>query len=242
MGKRDIKKDYKTTLLNNVVIARLDTHGESFEVLIEPEAIQEIKDGKEIDIMSKMPEEIIFKDAKKGERAPQDNMINIFGTEDLAEIAREIILQGKVQLTTEQRRKMEEDKRKQIIAMITREAINPQTGTPHPPQRIEIAMNEAKVHIDPFKSVDAQMGTIVDALRPLLPIKIEKMKIAIKLSGEDYGRCYGEIKTFGEIEKEEWQSDGSWVGIVNISAGLQMEFFEKINERTKGNVETKIIK
>ena len=242
MGKRDIKKDYKTTLLNDVVIARLDTHGESFEILIEPEAIQEIKDGKEIDVLSKMPEEVIFRDAKKGERAPQDNMMNIFDTEDPAKIAREIILQGKVQLTTEQRRKMEEDKLKQIIAMIAREAINPQTGTPHPPQRIEIAMKEAKVHIDPFRSADVQVSTVIDALRPLLPIKFEKMKIAVKLSGEDYGRCYGEIKTFGEIEKEEWQSDGSWVGIVKIPAGLQKEFFERVNEITKGNVETKIIK
>jgi len=242
MGKRDIKKDYKTTLLNDVVIARLDTHGESFEILIGPEVIQEIKDGKEIDVLSKMPEEVIFRDAKKGERAPQDNMLDIFDTDDIAKIAREIILQGKVQLTTEQRRKMEEDKLKQIIAMIAREAINPQTGTPHPPQRIEIAMKEAKVHIDPFRSADVQMRTIVDALRPLLPIKFEKMKIAVKLSGEDYGRCYGEIKTFGEIEKEEWQSDGSWVGIVKIPAGLQKEFFERVNEITKGNVETKIIK
>lgn len=242
MGKRDIKKDYKTTLLDNVVIARLDTHGKSFEVLIEPEVIQEIKDGKEIDMMSKMPEEVIFKDAKKGERAPQEDMMNIFGTEDTAEIAKEIILKGKVQLTTEQRRKMEEDKWNQIIAIITREAINPQTGTPHPPQRIEIAMKEAKVHVDPFKSADVQVRTIIDALRPLLPIKFEKIKIAVKLSGEDYGRCYGEMKTFGEVEKEEWQSDGSWVGIFKIPAGLQKEFFERINEKTKGNVETKIIK
>jgi ribosome maturation protein SDO1 len=242
MGKRDIKKDYKTTLLNDVVIARLDTHGESFEILIEPEAIQEIKDGKEIDILSKMPEEVIFRDAKKGERAPHEDMLKIFETDDMAKIVKEIILQGKVQLTTEQRRKMEEDKLKQIIAMIAREAINPQTGTPHPPQRIEIAMKEAKVHIDPFKSADVQMRTIVDALRPLLPIKFEKMKIAVKLSGEGHGRCYGEIKTFGEIEKEEWQSDGSWVGIVKIPAGLQKEFFERVNEITKGNVETKIIK
>ena len=135
-----------------------------------------------------------------------------------------------------------ENKRKQIVASIVRNAINPQTGTPHPAQRIELAMEEAKVHIDPFKPVDIQVQGVLDKLRPIIPIRFEKLKIAVKLSAENYGRSYGDITGFGKILKDEWLTDGSWVGLVEIPAGLQSEFYDKLNKKTKGDVETKIVK
>ncbi len=48
---------------------------------------------------------------------------------------------------------MQADKRRLVINKISREAINPQSGLPHPAQRIENAVNEAKVKFDPFISV-----------------------------------------------------------------------------------------
>ncbi|MEK6911477.1 MAG: ribosome assembly factor SBDS, partial [Candidatus Thermoplasmatota archaeon] len=118
----------------------------------------------------------------------------------------------------------------------------PQTGTPHPPQRIEIAMDEAKVHIDPFRALQEQAREILDALRPLIPIRFEKARIAVRLSAEDSAKCYGDIKAFGTILREEWQANGSWVGVVEMPAGMQTEFLERLNARTKGNVEAKILK
>ena len=75
-------------------------------------------------------------------------MEKVFGTTDVLEVASQILLKGHVQLTAEQRRQMQEDKRKQVIAKIAREGINPQNGLPHPAMRIENAMNEAKVKVD----------------------------------------------------------------------------------------------
>jgi ribosome maturation protein SDO1 len=228
--------------LEDAIVARYESHGESFEILIDPAIVQKMKDGKEVNLFENMVIDTIFKNAKKGTRAPEDKIKEIFGTTDATEVAKIIILKGEVQLTTEQRKIMQENKRKRIVEYIARNAMNPQTGTPHPPARIETAMEEAKIHIDPFKSVEAQVPAIMTALRPLIPIKFDKVRIAVKVSGEDYGRCYEDFKHFGKLTKEEWQKDGSWIGVIEMPAGLQTEFFEKVSNKTHGEAETKILK
>ncbi|MCJ7562095.1 MAG: ribosome assembly factor SBDS [Thermoplasmata archaeon] len=228
--------------LDEAIVARMESHGESFEILIDPDVVQKMKDGKEVDLLDHMAIDTIFKNAKKGTRASEDKIKEIFGTTDPMEVAKIIILKGEVQLTTEQRKVMQENKRKRVVEYIARNAMNPQTGGPHPPTRIETAMEEARIHIDPFKSVEAQVPAIMDALRPLIPIQFDKVRIAVKVSGEDYGRCYEEFRHFGKIVKEEWQTDGSWIGVVEMPAGLQTEFFEKINNKTHGEADVKVLK
>ena len=228
--------------LDEAIVARYESHGESFEVLIDPGIVQKMKDGKEVDLVDHMVIDTIFKNARKGTRAPEDKIKEIFGTTDATTVAKTIILKGEVQLTTEQRKIMQENKRKRIVEYIARNAMNPQTGGPHPPSRIETAMEEARLHIDPFKSVEAQVPAVMDAIRPLIPIRFDKVRIAVKVSGEDYGRCYEDFKHFGKITKEEWQKDGSWIGVIEMPAGMQTDFLEKISNKTHGDAETKILK
>jgi len=228
--------------VEEAIIARLDSHGESFEVLVDPDVIQKVREGEDVDLSEYMAVEEIFRDARKGERASLEMVKKVFGTTDPLEVARRIILTGEFQLTTEQRRKMQEAKRKQIVAEIARNSINPQTKAPHPPQRIELAMEEAKVNIDPFKSVDAQIPAILSKIRALIPIRFEKTQVALRLTGEDYGRCYEYLASSGKIVKEEWQQDGKWIGVIEIPAGTRDEFISRLNSRTKGKLESKILK
>jgi ribosome maturation protein SDO1 len=228
--------------LEDAVVARYIIKGSHFEILVDPDASQQIKDGKEIDILSYVAIDAVFKDSRKGERASEENLQKMFNTTNFSEIAKRIILNGEIQLTTEQRRKMQENKKKQIVAEIARNAFNPQTKSPHPPQRIEAAIDEARVSIDPFKPVDIQMKTVLDAIRSIIPIKLDKVSVEIKLSAQDVPKVYGEIKSFGTIVREEYKSNGSWVGTVELPAGLQTDFYNKLNTKTKGNVETRIIK
>jgi ribosome maturation protein SDO1 len=239
---KELRTERRDDVFKEYVIARIEKAGERFEVLVKPDAVQKIRDGKEVRVLENLAIDQIFRDAHKGSKASEEKMQEFFGTTEPLEVAREIIKRGEIQLTTEQRREMQEAKRRQIIQYIAANAINPQTGTPHPPQRIEIAMDEAKVHIDPFKAVQEQVKEILGALRPLIPIRFEKARIAVRLTAEDSAKCYGDIKAFGTILREEWQANGSWVGVVELPAGMQTEFLERLNARTKGNVEAKILK
>ncbi|MDD3754413.1 MAG: ribosome assembly factor SBDS [Methanobacterium sp.] len=227
--------------LEDAVIARLEYYGERFEVLVDPDLASDFKRGEDIQIEEILAVEEVFKDAKKGDKASEDAMNKAFETTDPLEAAATIIRKGQVQLTAQQRRDMQEDKRRMIVAKITREAINPQTKLPHPARRIEIAMEEAKIRVDPFKSVDEQVNITLKAIRRLIPINLEKVKVAIRIPGEDSGKAYGIISEFGKIMKEEWQQDGSWVAIVEIPGGMQENFYQKLSEITHGKVETKLL-
>lgn len=239
---KELRSDRRDDLFKEYVIARVEKGGEKFEVVVKPDAVQRLRDGKEVDLLAELAIDEVFRDAHKGSKASEEKMAEVFGTTESLEVARQVIKRGEIQLTTEQRRQMTEAKRRQIVQYIAANAINPQTGTPHPPQRIEIAMQEAKVHVDPFKPIEEQVKEVLDALRPLIPIRFEKVRIAVKLSAEDSAKCYGDIKSFGSILREEWQSSGAWIGVVEMPAGMQTEFLERLNAKTKGNVETRILK
>lgn len=228
--------------LEEAIIARLESHGETFEVLIDPKVVNHLREGQEVELIDYMVVDEVFRNARKGTRASDEKMKEVFGTNDPITVAKEIILKGEVQLTTQQRKDMQESKRKRIVAEIARNAINPQTGAPHPPQRIEAAMEEARVHIDPFKPVEMQIKTVMDALRPLIPIRFDKIRIAVKLSGDEYGKCFEDMARMGKITKEEWQPNGSWIGVVELPAGMRDDFLGRLNEKTKGNVDTRILK
>ena len=225
--------------LDDAIVARLETHGETFEILLDPSAMKLLKAGKEVDLLEYMAVEDVFNNARKGTRPAEEKIEEAFGTSDIKTIAEKIISKGEVQITAEQRKEMLQAKRQQVITYIAANAINPQTKLPHPPMRIEMALEEARFHADPFKSVDRQVEEAMKLLRPLLPIKFEKTKVAIKMKGDDYGKCYDELIHFGLVEKEEWQADGSWIGIIEIPAGLIDELKVKIGNKTKGSATIK---
>jgi ribosome maturation protein SDO1 len=227
--------------LEDAVTARLEYFGEHFEILVDPDLASDFKMGKDINVEDILAVEEIFKDAKKGDKASEEAMMKAFNTADHLEVAASILHKGQIQLTAQQRKEMQEEKRLKVIATITREAINPQTKLPHPARRIEIAMEEAKVRIDPFKSVDEQVNTTLKAIRTKIPIRFEKVKVAIRVPGDYTGKVYNAIPEFGKTTREEWQQDGSWVAVVEIPGGMQENFYSKLNELTRGQVETKLL-
>ena len=227
--------------LDDAIVARLETHGETFEILLDPKVFDLVKQGKKFDIVDYMAVEDVFKNASKGTRPPEDKIKEAFGTEDIAEIASKIVEKGEIQITAEQRKEMLEAKKNQVIAYIAANAINPQTKTPHPPLRIQLALEEAKFHVDPFKPLEKDIDEAMKLLRPLLPIRFEKSRIAIKLNGTDYGRCYDDIIHYGIVEKEEWTADGSWIGLMEIPAGLITEITDKLKHKTKGSASVKLV-
>ncbi|MBU2559454.1 ribosome assembly factor SBDS [archaeon] len=227
--------------LEEAVIARLSTHGSTFEVLVDPVLALDLKRGGDVDISKVLAAETIFKDSKKGDKASEEHMAEVFETDDPVEIAIKIIKKGEIQLTTQQRRQMLDDKRKQIVNHIVRNGINPQSGSPHPPSRIEKAMDEARVQIDLGKTVEEQVTKILKALKPIIPIRFEEKSIAVKIPGQFAAKAFSVVKPYGDVKKEEWLSDGSWAFLIDIPAGMAEEFFNDLNALTKGEVETKIM-
>lgn len=221
-------------------VARITRDGEHFEVLVKPERALDYRLGRISAVTQVLAAETIFSDANKGTKVSEETLRKAFGTTETLKIAETILKKGKIQLTTEQRRKMTEEKRKQIIAFISRQCADPRTNLPHPPLRVEQAMEQIHHSIDPFKPAEEQAKDVIKLLRPILPLKMEQTAISVRIPAEYAAKAYGTIKAFGTIKREEWRADGSWYGILEIPAGLYGPLLEKLGEVTKGNAEAKI--
>jgi len=222
-------------------VARITKDNEHFEVLVKPQKALDYRMGKIAATTEVLVTETIFSDANKGTKVAEENLRKAFGTTDTLKIAEIILRKGTLQLTTEQRRKMIEDKRKQIIDFISRQAVDPKTNLPHPQLRIENALEQIHYSIDPFKPVEEQAKEIIKQLRIILPLKMEQVSVGVHIPAEYSAKAYGTIKGFGTIKREEWRADGSWYGVIEMPVGLYAPFLEKLGEITKGSGEAKII-
>jgi ribosome maturation protein SDO1 len=221
-------------------LARLKKAGEYFEVSINTDLAIELKRGKEISMDDVLNSKKIFYDVRKGLAVSEDDLEKAFGTSDINAIAKKIIKEGEISLTSEFREKLRENKKKQIITMITRDALNPKTKLPHPAARIEAAMDEAKVRIDEYKAAEEQIEGIIKKLRPIIPIKIEKEEIDVRIPARYAPTACPVAKGFGTIKTQRWESDGSWHSVMEVAPGMLQDMIDKLNHITHGGIEINI--
>jgi len=223
-------------------LVRYQTGSEKFEIMVDPDKGLAYKRGELGEVRNVLLVDTIFTDANKGEKASAEKLEKAFGTSDPLEVAEILFEKGIFQLNTQQRREMMEQKWRQIIHIISRTYVDPKTKLPHPPVRIENALEDVRVQIDPFKDADEQVKDVVDALRHVLPMSSDNVQIAIRVPAEYTGKSYGIAKDYGEIKRDEWQSDGSWIAVVELPAAMQLEMLEALGKSTQGNIQSKIVK
>ena len=217
--------------------ARIKKAGKRFEIIVDLDNAMKLKKG-EISSIS-IEGDSIFSDSKKGQRASPSDLKEAFGTEDINEIANIIIKEGEVLTTQEYRDEEQEKKFKQIVDFLVTNAINPQTNNPHTPERIKSALEEAHVNIKKVP-VENQINEIVEIINKVIPLKIETKKIKITVPAVHTGKAYGIVNQYKEGEK--WKDDGSLEVIVNIPAGIVIDFYDKLNSVTHGSALTEEIK
>jgi ribosome maturation protein SDO1 len=222
-------------------LARLKKGGKIFEIAVNPDEAIRYKKGEEMNLNDVLRGKEIFSDAKKGVLAPESAMKTLFGSADPFKVADIIIKEGDIQLTTEYRDKLREQKKKRILALIQRNAMDPKTKLPHPLTRIENAFEQSRCHIDEFKSAEEQVDNVIKALRSILPIKIEQLLMKIDIPPQFAHQSYGILKGLGDIKQENWGSDGGLVVKLEIPAGLQEELMNRMNNLTHGGVDIQII-
>jgi len=223
------------------VIIRFESHGKRFEILVNPDKALEFREGKNIPLDEVVHGDFIYRDAKKGLKASPEEIREVFGTDDNRKVIEEILRRGEMQLTTDQRRRLLEAKRRMIINYIARSAIDPQTQKPIPPSRIEAAMEQAKVSIDLYKRVEEQAMEVVKALSKVMPIRIAKAIIKVRLPKEHASRAIGVISRLGDVRKKNFFQDGSAEIELEIPAGMQSEVISRISSITKGDAVVNIV-
>lgn len=220
-----------------MTIVRLNVDNNKFEILVKPDPALEYKLGRRTDLSSILVSDEIYADANKGSRIGSEKLMKFFKTADSAEVAKQILSRGELSLTTDQRRKMVEEKKKQIVQHINKSFVDPKTHIPHPPLRIESAMDEARVVIDPFKRPEDQVKAIIDSLRKILPLKSEIVRLTITVPPQFSAQSYNLFKTSGNLGGEQWLADGSLRITLEINAGVKGTLLDRIGSVTKGTAQ-----
>ncbi len=225
-----------------VTTVRFSVEGEKFEILVKPDPALEFKIGKRKEISGVLVSDEIYSDSNKGTRASTEKLMKAFKTTDATAIATIMLQKGDLNLTTDQRRKMVSEKRKQIVDFISKTYVDPRSHLPHPPLRIEQAMDDARVSVDPFKNTDEQIKEIIEQLRSLIPLKSENMILEIVVPAQFAAQSYTVLKSFGTLKKEEWQSNGALKVILDIPAAARANVMDRLGSVTKGTASIEVAK
>ncbi len=225
----------------DVTVARYSYEGEKFEILVKPDPALDYKLGKKKDISAVLVSDDIYTDSGKGTKPTNEKLLKAFKTEDLTEIAQIILEKGDLNLTTDQRRKMIDEKRKRIVEYIAKTYVDPKSHLPHPPLRIEQAMKDARVSVDPQKSVDEQVKDIVENLRSIIALKSENLQLEIIVPAQYASQSYSVLKSVGTLKNEEWQNNGSLKAILEIPAGARPNVIDRLGSITKGSATVEVI-
>lgn len=218
-----------------VNLARLKTHGKTFEVSIDPDKVVEYKEGKNIDIEDLVKSFDIFSDMKKGLFASDEDFSSVFNSKDKLKIIKQIIDEGEIQFTQKYRSLLREQKTKKIVNLIHRNAIDPKTGLVHPENRIIAAMEEAKIKINDLKKAQDQVDDIIKKLRPIIPISIEQVKFQVSVPAQFAAKIHGKLTSFGKLSEERWLNDGSLMTKIELPAGLSKELIDILNSMSHGS-------
>ncbi|HXV50922.1 MAG TPA: ribosome assembly factor SBDS [Nitrosopumilaceae archaeon] len=227
-------------MTDKVSIVRYSFEGEKFEILVKPDPALEYKLGKRKDLSSVLVSDEVYSDSSKGTRASTEKLLKAFKTQDTTAIMERILQKGELNLTTEQRRKMISEKRKQIVEFIAKTYVDPRSHLPHPPLRIEQALEDARVSIDPHKNTEEQTKDIVEKIRTIIPLKSENLTLEIIIPAQYAAQSYSVLKSTGNLKKEEWQSNGSLKAILEIPAAARPNVIDRLGSITKGTASVEV--
>jgi len=215
-------------------IARIRVGSKTFEILVEDiDKAFAFKKGEGVGINEFLAIDKVFLDSKKGLHAGDGDLEEGFGTKDINEIVTKIIKHGELELPQEYRNKAQGEKFKQVVDFLVRNSVEPVSGRPYTPDRIESVLKEAGVNIT-NNPIESQIKGILEKISPIIPIKVETKKIKLTIPAQYTGAAYGIIQTYKE--SEEWLDNGDLKCIISIPVGLQMDFYDKLNSLTHGAV------
>jgi ribosome maturation protein SDO1 len=221
------------------IVARIRIGKLNFETMVDLDSALKLKKGDKIGINEVIRDNSIYTDLKKGMRAGKPELMIAFGTDKFEEIVDRIVKKGTIEVTQEYRDEEIENKRKQIVDFLSKNAVDARTNRPFSVDMIESALKQAGARIE-NKPIDKQIGKIIEEIKKIIPIKIETKRLKIKIPAQFTGKIYGVIQD--HKEKENWLADGSLEVIVNIPVGMQMEFYDRLNLITHGAAITSEIK
>ena len=221
--------------IDDARVASYDINGLHFEILVDPDLALEINQGnKDLsnNLSKLLASDEVYKNSRSGDRVSEKQLLDNFGTTELVVVVDVILKKGRLDLTTEQKRKLAEQKRKEVISYIVRNSINPVTKTPHTYTRVESALDATKLVVDSQKPIELQMDKIIAKMSEILPMDFKMFTFKVTVPIQFAGKINGIINKYEVIERK-WESSAFHFS-AKVPAGEKDGFLNTVSGLTKG--------
>ncbi len=222
--------------LENTVVAKLKKDGHDFEILVYPFIAWDYRHNHPgVTIEQVVAFDEVYSDVQKANTASKELLIECFNTDNIHKIADKIIRDGEVQLTTSQKQLLAENREKEIIDYIAKNAHDPKAKTPIPVQRLVNAFIELKIKINITKQKEKEIEEIIDKLKRIMPISLEKIIIDVEVPALYTGKASAVIYKY-EVVEQNWLPSGDLFCKIKIPAGTKQQLVSDLNNVTHGNI------
>lgn len=145
-------------------IVRYTSGKHKFEVIAKQGTVLKYRDGN-LGFGNVLMVDRIFTNSTRGDIANPNDLNEVFGTEDIMKCCEEIVKNGDLQYTAQERKAFVDAKTNEIVYYINKNYIDPKTKLPHPADRISNCMKECHIRVDPNKDTRRQAEDAVKKMR-----------------------------------------------------------------------------
>ncbi|XP_049867571.1 ribosome maturation protein SBDS [Pectinophora gossypiella] len=212
--------------LTNVAIVRLKKGGKRFEIACYRNKVVSWRNKLETDIDEVLQTHTVFTNVSKGQVAKKDDLIKVFGKDDMTEICKEILEKGELQVSDKERHSQIDSLFKDIATTVAEKCVNPETKRPYPVSIIEKAMKDIHYSVNVNRGAKQQALDVIQLLKKEIPLERAQMRVRILLSGKDAKKTREKaVKLATSVEEENWDS-----GTANIICLIDPGSFRTLDE------------
>lgn len=221
--------------LTNVAIVRLKKGGKRFEIACYRNKVLSWRNKLEKDIDEVLQTHTVFTNVSKGQVAKKEDLVKVFGKDDLTEICKDILEKGELQVSDKERHSQIDSLFKDIATTVADKCVNPETKRPYPVSIIEKAMKDIHFSVNVNKSAKQQSLEVIPLIKSEIPLERAQMRVRILLSGKDARKTRDKaVKLAMNIEEENWEAGTANI-ICLIDPGSFRTLDEMIRTDTKGS-------
>ncbi|GLB36588.1 putative SBDS protein C-terminal domain [Lyophyllum shimeji] len=228
--------------LTNVSVVRLKKGGKRFEIACYKNKVQEWRTGVETNLDDVLQISNVFVNVSKGEVAKVGDLQKAFGTSDVADVVKEILKKGELQVGEKEREHDLVALRKEIATLVAEKCVDPATQRPYPVGMIEKAMAEAGFSVKQNKTAKSQVSECIKLLQSdsNLPIQRARMRVRVTMPTADSKRLREKILEGAEKVEVDETGQEEWEVVMLIDPGQ----FRVVNEilqkecKGRGRIET----
>jgi rRNA metabolism SBDS family protein len=209
----------------------------SFEILTKQGSVRQFLTGK-LGWDKVLSADVIFTNSKKGDIAKKQDLITVFGTDDVNKCAEIMVRQGDAQVSASERKEDISVHRRQILEYLHK-TYTDQAGLPHPLVRLETILEEAKIRIDPAVSVHKHCEDVIKRMIGKIVFKRNASDYTITVPKEHVKTCRDVVCKYCPVGRKEIREAGSTTWKVSITSSDFDNFLLEMNKITGGDFTVK---